>query len=77
MWLKYKSFCEVKGDKKIYISPPYAYRITATSTFHFTKSGQVSLKDVHLLHQGDESSLCGFSHLLINSFALEKKRDAS
>lgn len=54
-----------------------AHRIAATGTFHFTQSRQVSLEDVHLLHQGDESGLCGLSHLLINSFVLEEKRDAS
>lgn len=51
-----------------------AHRVAAAGTLHFTQSREVSLEDVHLLHQGDESGLCGLSNLLINSFVLEEKR---
>ena len=47
-----------------------AYRVAGPGTFHLAETGDVRLEDVHLLHQGGESRLCGFSHLLINTFGL-------
>lgn len=53
-----------------------AYSVAATGAFHLAESRQVSLEDVHLLHQSGESRLRGFTHLLINSFGLGERRDA-
>lgn len=58
------------------VNPRVAYRVAGTGAFHLAESGHVSLEDVHLLHQGGESRLCGFAHLLINTFGLGKNINA-
>lgn len=58
------------------VNPRVAYRVAGTGAFHLAESGHVSLEDVHLLHQGGESRLCGFAHLLINAFGLGEDIDA-
>lgn len=58
-------------------SPHVAYRVAGACPFHLAQSGHISLEDVHLLHQGGESRLCGFTHLLINAFGLGENRNTS
>lgn len=62
------------GVCKLYLH--IAHRVAASSTFHSTESRQVSLEDIHLLHQCGESCLCGLTHLLINSFGLREIKEA-
>lgn len=48
------------------------YRVAAAGSFHLAESRQVRLKDIHLLHQGGESRLCGLADLLVNSSRLTR-----
>lgn len=68
----------VKSHNACHIARSHvAYRVAATSTFHLAESRHICLEDVHLLHQGGESGLCGLTHLLINSFGLGEKSHTS
>lgn len=48
----------------------HTYRVAGPGTFDLGESRHFRLEDVHLLHQGGESSFCGLTHLLVNPFGL-------
>lgn len=63
--LKHNCYCKDFEDMK------FTYRITGVGSLNLGQAFNICVKNVHLLHQACESSLCGFTHLLIHTFGLD------